>query len=124
MLQEIATDRMNRQSKEYEPKEWQSKECDADRKDRESKECESKGKKSESKECKAVAPKPCVQFDGIPWEKIELCHTLIRAIKTVTKKNLYSMKNNKVLARYIIEIREGPSTMDTASRRATSSRKD
>jgi hypothetical protein len=44
----------------------------------------------DTKECKPVAKKQNVCFDGIPWEKIEQCHTLIGEEEQEIKEDLYS----------------------------------
>ncbi|MGL4349163.1 MAG: reverse transcriptase domain-containing protein, partial [Plesiomonas shigelloides] len=61
----------------------------------------------ETKECKPTAKKQSVRFDGIPWKKIDQCHTLIGEEELEIKEHLYSAQNAKILARYIIELREG-----------------
>ena len=101
----LATDRENfeRICKDMDRglKECSSKECS-------SKECSSK--ECSSKECKPAVIKPKVRFDGVPWEKIEQCHNLVgnddRVLKHI-KETFYSATTAKVMARCIIEIREG-----------------
>ena len=77
-------------------------------KDRGSKECTVMD--GSSKECDTEAFKPKVRFQGVPWEKIEQCHSIVGNDKRVLKhikETLYSAATAKVMARCIIEIREG-----------------